>query len=84
MADAGRKEWKRTFWRVHPTKTQLRLRIRAVWSVSSLSAWKTIASLTIQNSPSEDSNQTARMRRLIGIFAGRTGSKVRFLTLRIR
>ena len=32
------------------------------------------------NAPSEDSDQTARMRRLIWIFAGRTCSKGRFLT----
>ena len=40
-------------------------------------------SLAIQNAASEDSDETARMRRLIWIFAGRTRSKVRFLTLRL-
>ena len=35
-----------------------------------------------KNDPSEDSDQTARMRRLMRIFAGRTRAKVRFLTLR--
>ena len=43
---------------------------------------ETIA-LVIQNAPSEDSDQTARMRRLIRIFTGRTCPKVRFLTLRL-
>ena len=33
-----------------------------------------MASLAIQNAPSEDSDQTARMRRLIGIFTRRTGT----------
>ena len=37
--------------------------------------------LAIQNVPSEDSDQTARMRRLIWIFAGRTCTKIFFLTL---
>ena len=47
---------------------------------SLLSAWRNFASLAIQNAPSEDSDQTARMCRLIWIFAGRTCPKVRFLT----
>ena len=38
-------------------------------------------SLAIQNSSSEDSDLTARMHRLIGIFAEPTCPKVRFLTL---
>ena len=71
----------RTFWHVRPTQTQIRLRIRAVWSESSLSAWRNFASLAIQNAPSEDSDQTAWMRRLIWIFARRTCPKVHFLTL---
>ena len=35
--------------------------------------------LVIQNAPSRDSDQTARMHRLIGIYTGRTCSKARFL-----
>ena len=38
----------------------------------SLSTWRQVASLLLQNAHSEDSDQTARMRRLIWIFAGRT------------
>ena len=38
--------------------------------------------LAIKNAPSEDSDQTARTRRLIRIFARRTCSEVRCLTLR--
>ena len=65
-----------------PTKTQISLRIHAAWLKSSLSAWRNFASLAIQNAPSEDSDQTARMRSLIRIFAGRTCSKFFFrLTL---
>ena len=60
-------------------------RIRAVLSESSLSAWKSYASLAFQDIyASEDSDQTTRMRRLIWIFAGCTCPKIRFLTLRIK
>ena len=61
------------------TETQISLRIRAVWAEPSLAAWRNFESLAIQKSPREDSDQTARMRRLIWIFAGRTCSQVRFL-----
>ena len=73
---------KRTFGHVRPTKTQISLRIRAVWLESLLSAWRSVASMAIQNAPSEDSDQTAHMRSLIWIFARCTWSKVHFLTLR--
>ena len=46
--------------------TQISLRLRPVWSESSLSAWRNLASLAIQNAPSEDSDQTAR--RIIFTF----------------
>ena len=74
---------KRTFWHVRPTKTQISLRIRAVWSESSLSTLKNFASLAIQIAHSEDSDQTARMRSLIWIFTGRTCRKIRFLTYQL-
>ena len=45
---------------------------------SSLSARRNFVSLAIQNVPSEDFDQTARMRRLIWIFAQRTFPKVVF------
>ena len=60
---------------------EISLRFRVVWLNYSLSAWRNLAPLAIQNAPSEDSDQTARMRGLIWIFAGRTCLKVRFLTL---
>ena len=53
---------KHTFRYVRPAMIQISLRIRAVWSESSLSAWRNFASLAIQNASSEDSDQTARMR----------------------
>ena len=50
---------------------RLSLRIHGVYSESSLFAWRNVASFTIQNGASEDSDQTVRMHRLIWIFAGR-------------
>ena len=73
---------KRTFWNVRPAKIHISLRICAVWSESSLSAWWHFASSAIQNAPSEHSDQTARMRRLIWIFVGCTCPKERFEPLR--
>ena len=74
---------KRTFWHVRPKKTQISLCNCAVWSEFPLSTRRHFAPLAIQNAHNEDSNQTAWMRRLIWIFAGRTCPKVRFLTLRL-
>ena len=68
---------------LRPTKTQIRLRIRAVWSESSLAAWRNFVMLAVQNWPSGNFDQTTRMRRLIWILDGRTCAKVRFLTLRL-
>ena len=50
---------KRTFWHVRSTKTQIRLRIRAVWSEASLSACKNV-SLPIQTA--------SRQRRLTRVY----------------
>ena len=52
-------------------RLKISLRIHAVWSDSLLCAWKLFVSLTIQNVSSEDPDQTAWMRWLIWIFAGR-------------
>ena len=49
---------KHTFRHVRPTKTQISLRIRAVWSESSLAAWRNFASLSVPYTPSEDSYMT--------------------------
>ena len=62
-----------------------------VWSESSLSAWRKLASLATQWPDSKDSDQTGRMTRLIRFFAGCTvillvlsccGSYRSFLTVR--
>ena len=53
-------------------QTQISLGIRPVWSESLLCAqWVAKGSVLLQ-ADSEDSDQTGRMRRLIGVFAGRT------------
>ena len=44
---------------------------------------KAIYIMAIQNAVSEDSDQTARMRKLIWIFAGRACPKIRLLILRL-
>ena len=57
---------------VRPAKTQINLGICAVWSESSLGAWRKLGSLATHWAHSEDSDQTGRMPRLIWVFAGHT------------
>ena len=59
-----------TFRHVRQATIQISLRIRAVWFESSLYTLRKFVSLIMQNAISDDSDQTARMRRLIWIFAG--------------
>ena len=59
-------------------KIQISLRIRAVWSESSLGAFRIAKDAKILYADIEDSEQTARMRRLIWVFVRRTCQKVRF------
>ena len=63
-----------------PNDTQISLRIRAVWSEFSLSAWKHFASLTIP----VGKLYTVQMRRLIWIFAECTCPRVRFLMFQLK
>ena len=74
---------KPTKWHVRPAKTQISLGIRPVWSEPSLSAWRQLGSLATHWAPSEDSDQTGRMPRLIWVFAGRTCHFVGFVTRRL-
>ena len=67
---------------VRPAQIQIRLRIRAVWSEPSLGAFGIAKDERFRHADNEDSDQTARMRRLIWVFDGRTCQKVRRLTLR--
>ena len=61
-------------------KTQISLRISAVWSESLLSAWRCLRSLSTFWAYSEGSDQTAR---LIWVFAGPTCVFVGFVMLRL-
>ena len=67
---------------VRPAKIQISLRIRAVWSESSLDAFWIAKDAKFLHVHNEDTDQTVRMHRLILDFVGCTCQKVRFLTLR--
>ena len=53
---------------MRPAKTQISLRIRPVWSESSLSAWRSTEPLAYHWAHRKDSDQTGRMPRLIWVF----------------
>ena len=57
---------------VRPSKTQISLGIRPVWSESSLCAHWVAKDPRFLHADSEDSDQSGRMSRLIWVFAGRT------------
>ena len=59
---------------VRPTMTQVSLRIRAVWSEFSQGTLWVVKDPELSQAGSEDSVQTAPMRRLIWVFTGRTCS----------
>ena len=63
---------KQTKWPLPQAKTLISLGICPVWSESSLSSWRNLGSLATHWAPSEDSNQTGQMPRLIWVFAGCT------------
>ena len=73
-----------TFRRVRPARIQISLRIRAVWSESSLGAFWIAEDAKFLHTNNDDSDQTAWIRRLIWVFVGRTCQMVRFLTLRLK
>ena len=62
---------KRTFWNLLPTKILISLHIRAVWSESLLSAWRSSASLGIQIDSSDQirgwykSSMTEHVRKYV-------------------
>ena len=67
---------------VRPAKTQIR--VRRVWSESSLCAQWVVKDPSFLHADSEDSDQTGRMPRLIWVFVGRTATLVIFLMRRLR
>ena len=54
-----------TFGYVHPAWIQISMRIRTVWSESLLDAFGIAKNAKFLHADNEDSEQTARMRRLI-------------------
>ena len=68
---------------VRPTKTQISLGIRPVWSESYLCAQRVAKDPRFLHADSEDSDQTGRMPRLIWVFAGRTCHFVGFVMRRL-
>ena len=73
---------KRTFGHMRLLKILIRLRIRAVWSESSLGTVLTAKDAKFLHADNENSDLTARRRRLIWVFVGRTYQKVCFPRLR--
>ena len=65
-------------------KIQISLRIRTVWSDSSLCAFSIAKAAKCLLANNEDSDQTVRMRRLIWVFVGRTCQRARFLMFRLK
>ena len=66
---------------VRPVQIQISLRIRAVWSEPSLGAFWIAKDSKFRHADNEDSDQIARMRRLIWVFVGGACQKVRLLSL---
>ena len=62
---------KRTFRDVRQAKIQIRLRIRAVWSESSLDSFWIGNDTKFLHVDNEDSDETVLMRRLIWVIVGR-------------
>ena len=56
---------------MRPAKIQISLRIRAVWSEYSVGAFLTAKESRFPRVDNKDSDQSARMRRLIWVLFGR-------------
>ena len=72
---------KYTFGHMRQAKIQISLRIRAVWSESSLGEFGIVKEAKFLHVDNGDFNQTARMHRLIWVFVRRTCQKICYLTL---
>ena len=70
---------KATRWRVRPLKSQISLGIHPVWSEFSLCAQWVVQDPSFLHTDSQHSDQTGRMPRLIGVFAGCTCHFVGFV-----
>ena len=69
---------KRKLRHVHPAKIQISLRIRAVWSESSLGTFWIAKVAKFLHADNEDADQTVRMCRLIWVVVEQTYQKVPF------
>ena len=70
-------------WEIVPSDVCARRRLKSACAFTqsdqfSLSAWRNFASLAIEKCTSEDSDQIARRRRLIWMFAGRICLRIGF------
>ena len=74
----------RTFGHVRPTKIRINLRVLAVLSESSPGSFWIAKNAKFLYADNKNSDQTARIRRLLWVFVGRTCPKLRFPTLRLR
>ena len=73
LSSKAKKSWNvrdRTFSHVRPAKIQISLRIRAVWSESSLGAFWVAKGAKFLHADNNVSDQTAPVRRLICVFVG--------------
>ena len=75
---------KRTYEYVRPAKIQIRLRIRAVWSESSLGAFRIAKDAKFLHEDNENSVQITQMRRLIWVFFWRICQKGLFFRMRLK
>ena len=75
----SRSTTKPTNWHVRPAKTQISLCIRKVLSETSLWAQREAKDPMFLQTDSEDSDQAARMSRLLWVLVGRTGHFVVFV-----
>ena len=65
---------KRTFGHVRLAMIQISLHTPTVWSESSLGIFWTTKNAKFLHADNDDSDQTARMHRLIGVIVGYTGA----------
>ena len=68
---------------VRPANIQISLRIPAVGLESSLCVFRLAKDATFLHADNEDSNQTARMRKLILVFVGHTCQRAHVFSLRL-
>ena len=68
-------------FKTNSLNARIRTCFHAVWSESSMGAFWIAKNAKFLHAPNDDSDQPARMRRLIRVVVGRTYQKVRFLKL---